>query len=322
LAYVTGSYIVGDYEISVDARLGIALATAGQITDAGDLFDRAELAMGEGGSAPVFWSTKIRDRWRDRAQLTKELQAAVNNGDLHLEYQPKVDSATRELLGVEALARWQHPTRGAVSPGVFIPLAEENGLVLAVGEFVLEQACRQIQVWREAGRRVVPVAVNFSGHQFSKQGLLESLKKVLASYAIERGGIEIELTETVAMHSCAGIEKVLQDMHEIGIHTAIDDFGTGHSSLDNLRKFRFQTLKIDRNFTADLQTSAGSRSLIRGIIGMGHALGMAVVAEGVEHEEQLDFLREQRCDLIQGFLTGRPMRPKAIEPQLQHCGMV
>lgn len=320
LACVTGSYIVGDYEISVEARLGIAVASGGQITDAGDLFDRAELAMGEGGSAPVFWSTKIRDRWRDRAHLTKELQAAVNNGDLHLEYQPKVHSDTRELLGVEALARWQHPTRGAVSPGVFIPLAEENGLVLALGEFVLEQACRQIQVWREAGRRVVPVAVNFSGHQFSKQGLLDSLKNVLASYAIERGGIEIELTETVAMHSCAGIERVLQDMHEIGIHTAIDDFGTGHSSLDNLRKFRFQTLKIDRSFTADLQTSAGSRSLIRGIIGMGHALGMAVVAEGVEYAEQLDFLRQQRCDLIQGFLTGRPMLPEAIAPQLQHCG--
>jgi predicted signal transduction protein with EAL and GGDEF domain len=327
---VTGSYIVGDYEISVDARLGIAVTPGNQVTDAGDLFDRAELAMGEGKSTPVFWSTKIRDRWRDRAHLTRELQTAVSNGDLHLEYQPKVDSVNeyqpkvdsvnRRLVGVEALARWQHHSHGAISPGVFIPLAEENGLILSIGEFVVEEACRQIRVWNGSGRMAVPVAVNFSGHQFNKQGLLGSLKRVLGNYAVAEGGIEIELTETVAMHSCTGIEKVLQDMHDIGIHTAIDDFGIRHSSLDNLRKYRFDTLKIDRSFTSDLQRSASSRSLISGIIGMGHALGMIVVAEGVEREEQLDFLREQHCDLIQGYLTGRPMPPDAIEPKLQLCG--
>ncbi|MBT8429602.1 MAG: EAL domain-containing protein [Gammaproteobacteria bacterium] len=316
-AHMASSYTLGDYEINITARLGIATLNKQPGADAGGMFDHAEMATAQSQSAPALYSSKTGEKRRDRARLMKELQTAVNNGDLHLEYQPKVDSANRILSGVEALARWHHPSRGPVSPGVFIPLAEESGLILPLGEFVLEEASRQSRQWRRADRKVVPIAVNFSGHQFSKKGLLESMIATLDGYSIGEGEVEIELTETVAMDQCAGIGLVLQELHDIGIRTAIDDFGTGHSSLNNLRQFQFHTLKIDRSFVADLDHNPSARSLIRGIIGMGHALGMQVVAEGVEQDQQLDYLREQGCDLIQGYLTGRPMSGECIADMLQ-----
>jgi len=194
----------------------------------------------------------------------------------------------------------------------FIPLAEENGLILPLGEFVLEEACRQNRTWRRSGRASVPIAVNFSGHQFSQKGLVESMMTTLGNYDIGDGEIEIELTESVAMEHCSGISSVLHELRDIGIRTAIDDFGTGYSSLNNLRQFQFHTLKIDRSFVADLDNKPIAPSIIRGIIDMGHALGMQVVAEGVEKDHQLNYLREQGCDLVQGYLTGRPVRPEDI----------
>jgi len=315
--HMAGSYTLGDHEITITARLGIATLDKQPDADAGGLFDQAEMAMVQSHSAPAFYSSKTGDQRRDRSRLMKELQCAVRNGDLHLEYQPKVNSADRGLVGVEALARWDHPTRGTVSPGVFIPLAEESGLILQIGEFVLEEASRQSQQWSRAGRSVVPIAVNFSAHQFCRKGLLEGVMATLANYGLGEGKIEIELTETVAMEQCAGIGLVLQQLHDIGIRIAIDDFGVGNSSLNNLRQFQFHTLKIDRSFIADLGHKRSARPLVSGIIGMGHALDMQVVAEGVEEAHQLDYLREQRCDLIQGYFTGRPVSGKRIEKMLQ-----
>ncbi|MDH5501070.1 MAG: bifunctional diguanylate cyclase/phosphodiesterase [Gammaproteobacteria bacterium] len=315
-AHMASSYTLGDYEIVITGRLGIATLTKQPGADAGALFDQAEMAMAQSLSGPAFYSHKTSEQRRDRARLVRELQGAVGNGDLHLEYQPKVDSATRRLLGLEALVRWNHPTRGAVPPGEFIPLAEESGLILPIGEFVFEEACRQSREWRRAGHSVVPIAVNFSGHQFSMKGLVQSIERQLADYGIGEGEIEIELTESVAMEHCAGIHLLLQDLHQIGIRTAIDDFGTGYSSLNNLRQFQFHTLKIDRSFVGDLNRNPSARSIIRGIIEMSHALGMQVVAEGVEEDHQLDFLRDQRCDVIQGYLTGRPARADVIQPLL------
>jgi diguanylate cyclase (GGDEF)-like protein len=292
-ANMASTYMLGDLEINITTRLGIAAQKKQPAADVVDLFDRAETAVAQSRSAPAFYSRKAGKKRRDRARLMKELQSAVNNGDLHLEYQPKVNSADLALCGVEALARWNHASRGPISPGVFIPLAEENGLILPVGEFVLEEASRQSRQWSRADLKVVPIAVNFSGHQFSKKGLLENVISTLAGYSISEGEIEIELTETVAMDQYVGIGQVLQELNDIGIRTAIDDFGIGHSSLNNLRQYQFHTLKIDRSFVADLDRNPSARSLIRGIVSMGHALNMQVVAEGVEQDNQLDFLREQ-----------------------------
>ncbi len=314
---MAGSYTLGDYEIEVTTPLGIAVWDGGADMDALTLFDQAEMAMAQSCSTATFYSNEIRDQRRKRARLVKQLQSAVNNGDLHLEYQPKVDAGDRSLFGVEALVRWVHPERGAVSPAEFIPLAEESGLILSIGEFVLDEACRQSRQWNAAGRVTVPIAVNFSGHQFSKKGLVQGVMATLAKHVTAEGQIEIELTETVAMEHCAGIALILQDLQEIGIRTAIDDFGTGYSSLNNLRQFQFHTLKIDRSFVADLGHNPSARSIIRGIIDMSHALGMQVVAEGVEEDHQLEYLRSQRCDLIQGYLTGRPARGEVIQGLLK-----
>jgi predicted signal transduction protein with EAL and GGDEF domain/CheY-like chemotaxis protein len=313
---MASSYTLGDYEINITARLGVATLMPQEDHDAGGLFDRAEMAMAQSQAAPAYYSRETSGRRRDRARLVRELQTAVGNGDLHLEYQPKVGSMDRRLLGVEALVRWNHPSRGAISPAAFIPLAEEHGLILPIGEYVLDEACRQSRVWRESGLAAVPIAVNFSGHQFSKRGLVRGVIATLERHDVNGGGIEIELTETVAMEHCTGITAMLQELHDIGISTAIDDFGTGYSSLNNLRQFQFRTLKIDRSFVADLDRNPSARSIIRGIIGMSHALGMQVVAEGVEQDHQLDYLRAQRCDLIQGYLTGRPARGEVIQAML------
>lgn len=313
---IASTYTVDDYEIDISARLGVATMEIQEKVEATLLFEQAEMAMTQPHSGRIFYSSATSDQRHERARLVKDLKSAVSNGDLHLEYQPKVDAASRKLLGVEALARWDHPSIGAISPMRFIPLAEKTGMIIPIGEFVLEEACRQSREWQCAGLVGVPVAVNFSGHQFNKRGLVDSVAATLGRYGIGEGGIEIELTETVAMEHCNGFGLALKELHDIGIRTAIDDFGTGYSSLNNLRRFQFHTLKIDRSFVADLNKNSSAQSIVCGIIKMSHALGMQVVAEGVEEEQQLDYLRGQGCDLIQGYLTGRPVRATHIKPML------
>ncbi len=314
---ISGNYLFDDYDIDIATRVGVASIATRSADRVEEVFDRAEVALSMANTEPCVYSVGTGQKRREQAFLHKELQTAVQNGDLHLAYQPKVDSLSGELLGVEALARWDHPTLGYVPPGMFIPLAEESGLILSIGELVLEKACEQSRSWRQAGCSVVPIAVNFSGHQFSQHGLIEHVISRMNTHGIGEGEIEIELTETVAMEHSNEVNRILQQLNDIGIRIAIDDFGTGYSSLNNLRQFQFHTLKIDRSFVSDLAHNPSARSIIQGIIGMGHALGMQIVAEGVEEEHQLDYLREQGCDLIQGYLTGRPASGVDIQGMLR-----
>jgi len=313
---MSGNYLFDDYDIGIFTRVGVATLEKDPDADLGEFFDQAETAMSLADNGPCYYTSGTGRQQRERAYLYKQLQSAVHNGDLHLDYQPKVDTHSGELLGVEALARWHHPILGVIPPARFIPMAEESGLILTIGELVLEKACRQSRSWRQAGHSVVPIAVNFSGHQFSQHGLMNNVLGIMSANGIGGGQIEIELTESVAMEQCNEVNRVLKQLNEIGIRTAIDDFGTGYSSLNNLRQFQFHTLKIDRSFVADLAENPSARSIIEGIISMGHALGMEVVAEGVEEDHQLDYLREQGCDLIQGFLTGRPVSGSDIQGML------
>lgn len=314
--HMSGSYLFDDYDIGIATRVGVATLEKQPNADLYEFFDQAETAMSLADNGPCYYSSGTCRKRRERAYLHKQLQTAVHNGDLYLDYQPKVDSRSGELLGVEALARWNHPTLGLIPPSRFIPMAEESGLILPIGELVLEKACRQSRSWRQAGQSVVPIAVNFSGHQFSQHGLIDSILGTMSANGLGEGQIEIELTESVAMEHSKEVNRVLDQLNEIGIRTAIDDFGTGYSSLNNLRQFEFHTLKIDRSFVADLAENPSVRSIIEGIISMGHALGMQVVAEGVEEDHQLDYLREQGCDLIQGYLTGRPVSGNDIQGML------
>lgn len=317
---VDGSYTLGDYEIKVATRIGVSMSAGQDEANADRLLDQAATASAGLSSGHAFYSNRATERWRQRVKMVSNLQVAVDNGEFHLEYQPKVDTVSRELRGLEALLRWNHPEHGAISPGVFIPLAEESGLILPIGEFVLEEACRQSRRWNAAGHGRVPIAINFSGHQFSKKGLVGGFKRTLDAHDVSSGEIEIELTETVAMENCLGITDLLKQLRELGIRAAIDDFGTGYSSLDNLRRFDFHTLKIDRSFIADIGSNPSAGSIIRGIISMSHALGLQVVAEGVEDQYQLDFLKSQHCDQVQGFFTGRPTLPGEIEKMLPMVG--
>lgn len=260
----------------------------------------------------------ISDRQNiNRTRMANELGRAVDNGELHLLYQPKVDAKSGNVIGVEALLRWQRPDRGTVLPSEFIPLAEESGLILAIGEYVLYEACRQSRRWSDTGCRAVPIAVNFSGHQFKQRDLVKRTQDTLHTHSVGYENIEVELTESVALKNRARVQAILGELKELGIKTAIDDFGTGYASFSILRRFQFHTLKIDRSFVSDLNRTPNSGSVVVGMINLGHALKMRVVAEGVEEKHQLDFLRNQNCDAIQGYLTGRPVSGDVIQTLLR-----
>ena len=303
------------YEIDVRPAIGIALFPDNDA--AGEqLMEKAEVALRDvaiQGDQPIgSYSANTRRRTLHEAAMVKDLKQAIDRGELHLVYQPKVDARSGELRGVEALVRWQRDQQ-AVSPVEFIPLAEKHGLILPLGDLVLYQACRQSRSWARNGCGNIPIAVNFSSHQFNQRDMVKGLSDSLGVYGIAPGDLEVELTESVAIQNGARLRSVLGELGELGVSTAIDDFGTGFSSLSSLRNFNFDTLKIDRSFVNDLGAGASNAAILDAIIAMGHALGMKLVAEGVETDDQLAYLRDRGCDVIQGYLTGRPMAAEAIE---------
>jgi len=306
-------------EFKLVSRMGIAIYPDKNISE-NNLLDKSEMALEQAIKSkhigPLIYCDEIGQKSVKKSRMAKALKIAIDNGDLFLNYQPKVDATTRELTGVEALLRWTVPDIGVISPAEFIPLAEESGLILSIGEFVLYEACRQSRLWSDSQLKVVPIAVNFSGHQFNQQHFVANILRTFNRYSLENGLIEVELTESVAMENSIRIRSILASLSELGINTAIDDFGTGYSSLSSLREFDFHTLKIDRSFVSELNIVPSASAIVRGIITMGHALNMKVVAEGVEEEHQLDFLRKNNCDTIQGYLTGRPVSSNEIQAML------
>jgi EAL domain-containing protein (putative c-di-GMP-specific phosphodiesterase class I) len=221
------------------------------------------------------------------------------------------------MVSIEALLRWQHPTRGLVPPMEFIPLAEERGLIVPIGRWVIHAACRQIREWRDAGLRVPPVAVNLSARQFASDSLVDDFLEAMTQYQVAASDLEVELTESVLMADPDRANEVLQRLHGLGVRISIDDFGTGYSSLSYLKRFPAQTVKIDRSFISGLPNDADDVAIIEAVIAMAHSLGLAVVAEGVETDEQLAALRRLGCDEAQGYLLGRPMPAPALAAQLR-----
>jgi len=239
----------------------------------------------------------------DEEQLTleNELRDALHRGQLELHFQPKVDIATSRVRSAEALIRWRHPTRGMVPPNVFIPVAEETGLILPIGEWVLREACRQMREWLDRGMSPVRLAVNLSAKQFHDVDLAAVVRSALSSARLEPGYLELELTESALMSNPEESAATLQSLSAMGVHISIDDFGTGYSSLSYLRRFPLDKLKIDRSFIRDVMTNADDACIVRAIISLAHSLRLRVVAEGVESSQQLEFLRELGCDQYQGF---------------------
>jgi diguanylate cyclase (GGDEF)-like protein len=297
-------------EVFVTASVGVAAFPADG-ADAETLLGAADAAMyrakQSGRSAYQFFTAEINQRSRARVQLGSDLRRAVEREEFALVYQPKYQLATRRPSGAEALLRWKHPERGVVSPEEFIPVLEETGLIVPVGEWVVRRACEDLKAWQAAGLRALPVAVNLSARQFRQQQLDARIRALVRNAGVPPQLIELEITESQLMQDPDHAIRVMQALREVGIRIAIDDFGTGYSSLAYLTRFPVAALKIDRSFVADALSDAADAAIVRTIIEMAHNLRVTVVAEGVETDGQMAFLRQYGCQQGQGFFFARPM---------------
>jgi EAL domain-containing protein (putative c-di-GMP-specific phosphodiesterase class I) len=239
--------------------------------------------------------------------LENSLHHALERHEFLLHYQPQVNINTHEITRIEALIRWQHPELGFVPPNVFIPLAEENGLIVPIGDWVLRTACAQNKLWQMAGATSLRVAVNLSARQFQQPSLIETVVQILQDTQLDAESLELEVTETTAMQNVEFTVPMLKQLHSMGIHLSLDDFGTGYSSLGYLKKFPLDTLKIDQSFVRELTTDPNDAAIVRAVIALGQGLNLSVVAEGVETREQLAHLRSLNCREMQGYLFSRPM---------------
>lgn len=304
------SYLIGTHELFVTASIGISLFPMDG-NDSDDLLQKAETAMNRSKerteTAYHFYTPEMNANSMERLRLETDLRKAIHRNELVLYYQAKVETATGRLLGAEALVRWRHPEYGMVPPGRFIPIAEDTGLILPIGAYVLREACTQVKQWRDLGLPVVRVAVNLSAHQFRQPDLVDSIHRVLEQAGIPADLIGLELTESAVMHNADAAIQTLGKLHQMGFQISIDDFGTGYSSLSYLTKFPIDLLKIDRSFVQMLGTEQAGEEIVSAVVAMAHSLKMRVIAEGVETSRQLTMLRDLSCDEIQGYYFSRPI---------------
>jgi diguanylate cyclase (GGDEF)-like protein len=254
---------------------------------------------------------------RERLELEHDLRAAIASHELFLHYQPKVDVASGHIRGAEALLRWRHPRRGMIAPDVFIPIAEETGLILGIGEWVLQEACRQLRRWHQGGFGHLTMAVNLSAEQFSQPNLVESVHKALRDAGVPPGSLELELTESAVMRDSERSVRLLGEIAALGVRISVDDFGTGYSSLSYLRRLPLHTLKIDRSFISEVDSNRDDAVIVRAIVSLAHSLDLSVTAEGVETGSQYDFVRTLGCEQYQGYLCSAPMAPEEFLRTLQ-----
>jgi diguanylate cyclase (GGDEF)-like protein len=309
---------LGDTELRVSARSGIALYPDDG-ADADTLLRNAEAALKKaksGGDKILFYARQMTERGAENLTLENKLQQALEKDEFVLHYQPKVDVETRRIVGVEALIRWQSAELGLVSPGKFIPLLEETGLILRVGTWALRRAALEHRRWVELGLDAPRVAVNVSMVQLRQRGFVTAVEQAI-SEGVMPSGIDLEITESLVMQDIEANIQKLKDVRGLGLAIAIDDFGTGYSSLGYLAKLPVQTLKIDRSFITSMVHDADTLSLVRMIISLAHSLRLTVVAEGVETEEQVKMLRLLGCDAMQGYLFGKPVPFEAMTALLQ-----
>jgi diguanylate cyclase (GGDEF)-like protein len=298
------------HECHTTASIGIAMYPANG-SDAQTLTKNADMAMylakEDGKNGYRFFSKEVKTQSIERLSLESALRRALEREQFSLNYQPKVDMETGQITGVEALLRWAHPELGNVSPAQFIPLAEETGLIVPIGRWVVREACAQAMAWQRRGLLPVSMAVNLSPRQFVDEHLLQDVDEALAASGMSPVLLQLEVTESMMMRNVGRALKVLDAIQSRGIRLAIDDFGTGYSSMSLMKHFPIDTIKIDRSFVRDLPQDSEDQAIAQAIISMGKALGMTVVAEGVENVEQETFLRNHGCDEMQGFLISKPL---------------
>jgi diguanylate cyclase (GGDEF)-like protein/PAS domain S-box-containing protein len=310
LASLAQPFILEGREFFVTASIGIALSPQDG-NELSQLMKNADTAMyhakERGKNNFQFYQADMNASALQRLELESDLRHALEQDEFRLYYQPQFSGDGKRLTGAEALLRWQHPQRGLVAPNDFIPVLEELGLVVEVGDWVLREACRQLAEWHQAKIRVPKISVNLSARQFAEGDLHQRVAQIIEQSTISAGCLELELTESILMEDVANAMLTLSSLKKLGVHIAIDDFGTGYSSLNYLKQFPIDVLKIDRSFVDGLPHGEQDGKIARAIIAMAHSLNLTVIAEGVETLAQLDFLRGHDCDEVQGFLLGRPM---------------
>lgn len=306
---------IGQYEVAVTPSVGISVYP--QDGEEGELLMKnADVAMyyakERGRRCYKFYSDSLNARALERLQLEESLRAALVRDEFELYYQPQVDMKTETISSVEALIRWNHPTLGMVSPGEFIPIAEETGLIIEIGEWVMKTACAQAKQWMNEGLPACRMSINLSSVQFKRSALTETIKQIIEETGLPPEYLELELTESAVMTDVEQNIMRLRQLKDMGIKVAIDDFGTGYSSLSYLKKFPIDTLKIDRSFVTDLAENKEDEAIVKAIMALADTMNLEVIAEGVESKSQLAILRQYECELIQGFLFSRPLNKHDI----------
>ncbi len=304
------------HELHITTSVGISLYPYDG-EDADTLLKNADTALyrakEQGRNNYQLYTPAMNARAFERLALENSLRRALERKEFLLHYQPQVDMLTSMVTGVEALVRWHHPDLGLVYPAEFIPLAEETGLIVPLGEWVLRTACAQAKAWQVADMPPLTVAVNLSARQFQHQGLVDTVARVLKETKLAARYLELEITESVAMQNADYTIVILRELKEMGLRISMDDFGTGYSSLSYLKKFPIDTLKIDQSFVRDIHTDLNDAAIANAVIVLAHSLKLEVVAEGVERQEQENFLREHQCDRLQGYLFSAPISPDLFE---------
>jgi diguanylate cyclase (GGDEF)-like protein len=270
-----------------------------------------------------FFSASMTEAASERMEIERDLRHALKVGQFELHYQPQICTRRNDkVCGVEALVRWRHPERGLIPPLKFIPIAEETGVIEELGLWVLNEACRQLAVWRNEGIKELRMAVNLSAHQLRSADLVESVRDAIKKYSLKEGDLELEVTESTAMTNPEWAIGQLKALRDLGVELAIDDFGTGYSSLAYLKLLPIHTLKLDRAFVSDIETDENDAAISAATIALAHSLGLKVVAEGIETEGQSRFLRDHGCDMLQGYLYGRPEPAAALSERWKKAGQL
>ncbi|MGA3299324.1 MAG: EAL domain-containing protein [Candidatus Acidiferrales bacterium] len=310
LQAVAEPHSIDQHDLHVTTSIGLSVYPDDGL-DAETLIKNADTAMYQakenGRQNYQFFKPAMNVRAVERQSIEESLRRALDRRELTVHYQPKIDLNTGEITGAEALVRWNHPEHGPIPPGKFIPVAEDCGLILPIGNWVLHEACRQVRTWADAGLSLASIAVNISAIEFRHEHFLEGVFTILQDTGLNPRRLELELTETVLMKRAESTESVLKNLRAAGVHLAVDDFGTGYSSLSYLRKFPVDSLKIDQSFIRQITATPDDTAIIAAVIGMGRSLNLRVIAEGVETQAELEFLQAHQCDEAQGYYFSRPL---------------
>ncbi len=313
-------FAIEGHELNVTASIGLTVFPDDGTTPA-DLLRNANAAMHiakqQGQNGYHFFTHEMNQRALDRLNIETQLHHAVRRDEFELYYQPLINLESGQVVGMEALLRWHNAELGSPGPDRFIPIAEETGLIVPIGQWVLAEACRQAQAWQRPDQPGLRVAVNISSRQFVGNNVLHTVEQALAASGLDPNLLELEITEGILLHDAPQTQRTLERIKKLGVRLSLDDFGTGYSSLSYLRRYNFDVLKIDRSFIADIERKPEAIGLVKAIIAMAHSLGMEVIGEGVETSLQVDFIRSRECNFAQGYYYGKPLPAEAFSTWLQ-----